>query len=190
MQDFWYATPCCCNGIPPTNMLPHAAPMACRPMPLQWHALPCCLTNMPPHAFLMACHPTIPSQWHAAPMQCRPLCSPWLATPCCPSTLGPPICIAAKRPSAHPSILCHSLLLILVLNPTHCPSAHLYTLCNHNTINPSPCTIHPPAHLSALGRAHTLAHPSAMATIYPMGTCRMAHLVHEIVPSAGPSDMD
>jgi hypothetical protein len=89
-------------------------------------------------------------------------------------TLGPLVCIAAKSPSAHPSILYHSLPLILVLNPIHCPSAHPYTVCNQYTINPSPYIIHPPAHPSALGTAHTSAHPSAMATIYPMGPCRMA----------------
>ena len=77
-------------------------------------------------------------------------------------------------PSAHPSVLYHSLSLILVLSATKCSSAHPSTLCNQYTINPSPYIIHTPAHPSALGTAPTSAHPSAMATIYPLGPHGMA----------------
>jgi hypothetical protein len=111
---------------------------------------------MPPHA--APCRPNgMPPQCNATP--CRPMLSQFHA---------------ATSPSAHPSILYHSLPLILVLNPIHFPSAHPSTVCNQYTINPSPYIIHPPAHLSASGTAHTSAHPSAMATIYPMGPRRMA----------------
>jgi len=57
------------------------------------------------------------------------------AAPCCPM---PSQFHATTSPSAHPSISYHSLPLILVLNPIHCPSAHPYTMCNKYTINPSP----------------------------------------------------
>ena len=43
-------------------------------------------------------------------------------------TLGPPVSIAAHSPSAHLSILSHSLPLIPVHNATKYPSAHLSTL--------------------------------------------------------------
>ena len=151
----WHAAPCRSNG-----MLPHAAPMACPPMPPHAFLMACRPNAMPPLVFPLACYP-MPPQYprpthlhHVLPIPVI-LVPITQNTPQLPiSTLGPPVCITAKRPSAHPSISCHSLLLILVLNPTHCPSAHLYTVCNHNTINPSPCTIHPPAHPSASGRAH------------------------------------
>ena len=90
------------------------------------------------------------------------------------STLGPPVSIATRSPLAHLSILYHSLPLILVLSATKCPLAHPSILWNQYTINPSPYIIHTLAYLSALGIAHTLAHPSTMATIYPMGPCWMA----------------
>jgi len=151
-------TPCCHNAMPP-----HAIPMVCRP------------NAMLPHATTMQCHPCLPmlSQFHATP--CLPNVTPMQCHPMPPhATLIPCHPIAATSPSAHPSILYHSLPLMLVLNPIHCPLAHLYTVCNQYSINPSPYIIHPPAHPSALGTAHTSAHPSTMATIYPMGPCGMA----------------
>ena len=176
MSSQWYAAPMQCR---PNGMSPHCNATPCLPIPSQFHAAPChpsamlphvfpmaCCPNgmslpchpnsMSPHAALIPCHPMLP---HAAPIPCRPM----------PSKFH-----AATSPSAHPSILYHSLPLMLVLNPIHCPSAHPYTVCNQYSINPSPYIIHPPAHPSALGTAHTSAHPSAMATIYPMGPCGMA----------------
>ena len=137
------AAPCHPNGMPPqcnaapchpNAMPPHAATMQCHPclpMPSQFHAIPCLPNGMLP-------------QWHVTPMQCHPMPPHAALISCHP--------IAATNPSAHPSILYHSLPLMLVLNPIHCPLAHP----------------------SALGTAHTSAHPSAMTTIYPMGPCGMA----------------
>ena len=151
MPPQWHVTSLQCHPMPPQSV-----PIPCRPMPPYFHATPCHPSAMPPHAALIPCRPMLP---HAALIPCRPM----------PSKFH-----AATSPSAHPSILYHSLPLMLVLNPIHFPSAHPYTVCNQYSINPSPYIIHPPAHLSALGTAHTSAHPSAMATIYPMGPCGMA----------------
>ena len=71
----------------------------------QWHATPCLPNGMLPQCNATPCCP-MPSQWHGAPMACHS---------------NAMSLYAATRPSAHPSILYHSLPLILVLNHIYCP---------------------------------------------------------------------
>ena len=176
----WVALPPKCNAAPchPNGMPPQCNAAPCHPngMPPQCNAAPCHHNAMPPHmpsqCYAAPCLPNgMLPQWHVTPMQCNPMLPHAALIPCHPM---PSKFHAATSPSAHPSILYHSLPLMLVLNAIHCPLAHLYTVCNQYSINPSPYIIHPPAHPSALVTAHTSAHPSAMATIYPMGPFRMA----------------
>ena len=155
-------------------MPPHATSMECCPMPPQPHAtpMPCCPNAMPPHA---------------APMPCLSNAMPPHAAPCHPM---PSKFHAATSPSAHPSILYHNLPLILVINPIHCPLAHPYTVCNQYSINPSPYIIHPwPIHLHWV---QLTPRPTYLQWLQytPWAHVGWPRLVREIVPSAGPSNMD
>jgi len=148
-------------------MLPHVFPMACCPNGM---SLPCHPNSMPPHAALIPCHPMLP---HAAP--CHPM----------PSKFH-----AATSPSADPSILYHSSPPILVLNPIHAP----WPTCIQCAINIPLILVlisytHQPIHLHWVQLTPRPTHLQWLQYT-PWAHVGWPCLVCEIIPSAGPSDMD
>jgi hypothetical protein len=93
-------------------------------------------------------------------------------------------CHTATRPSAHLSILYHSLPLILVLDAAHGPLAHPSTVCNQYTINPSSYIIHLPIRLHWVQLTTRPTHLQWLQYT-PWAHVRWPCLLREIVPFVG-----